>query len=78
MNLGSLPEKREEYPWQVPWILVNKVYSKMRVFSYFHNEWKTDCGRDDENMKIVANIENDNALQIFNQRVYQKSSQPVG
>ena len=49
----------------MPWILVNKVYSKMCEFSNFHNEWKTDSGRDEENMKIVANIENDNALQIF-------------
>ena len=49
----------------MPWILVNKVDSKMRVTSGLHNKWKTDCGRDDENMKIVANIENDNALQIF-------------
>ena len=63
MNLVSLPEKRKEYPWQVPWILVNKVYSKVREFSNFHNEWKTDVWRDDKNMKIVTNIENDDSIQ---------------
>ena len=49
----------------MPWILVNKVYSKVREFSYFHNEWKADCGRDDKNMKIVANKENNDSIQFL-------------
>ena len=47
----------------MPWILVNKVDSKMHVFSDFHNEWKTDVWRDDKNVKIVTNIENDDSIQ---------------
>ena len=47
------------------WILINEVDSKMRVPSNFHNEWKTDGGRDDENMKIVADKQNDNALHLI-------------
>ena len=47
------------------WILVNKVKSKMRVFQHFHNEWKADCGRDDENMKIVANKKNNDTIQFL-------------
>ena len=54
---------KKEYPWQVPWILVNKVNSKMREFSNFHNEWKTDGGRDDKNVKIVTNVENNESIQ---------------
>ena len=36
----------------------------MRVFSYFHDEWKADSGRDDENMKVVANKKNNDTIQI--------------
>ena len=46
----------------MPWILVNKVDSKMRVFSDFHNEWKTDGGRDDKNVKVVTNKQDNNVL----------------
>ena len=56
-------EEEKEYPWQVPWILVNKVYSKVCEFSNFHNKWKTDIWRDDKNVKIVTNIENNDSLQ---------------
>ena len=58
-------EKEKEYPWQMPWILVNKVYSKVHEFSNFHNEWKTDSRRDDENMKIVADKQNNDALHLI-------------
>ena len=64
INLVSLPEKRKEYPWQVPQILVNKVESKVRVFNYFHDEWKADCRRDDENMKIIMNEKDNDLIQI--------------
>ena len=64
INLVSLPEKRKEYPWQVLRILVNKVESKMHVFKHFHNEWKADSGRDDENMKVVVNKKNNDTIQI--------------
>ena len=47
----------------MPWILVNKVDSKMRVFSYFHDEWKADVWRDDKNVKIITNKENDDSIQ---------------
>ena len=46
----------------MPQILVNKVDSKMHVFSYFDNEWKTDCRRDGENMKIITNKQDDDAI----------------
>ena len=46
------------------WILVSKVDSKMHVFSHFHNEWKTDGERDDENVKIITNKENNDTIQI--------------
>ena len=59
-----VPEKRKEYPWQVPWILVNKVDSKVRIFSYFHNEWKADGGRDDKNVKIITNTKSNGMIQI--------------
>ena len=36
----------------------------MRIFSYFHNEWKADSGREDKNVRIITNIENDDAIQI--------------
>ena len=45
-------------------ILVNKVESKMCVFKHFHDEWKADSGRDDENMKVVANKKNNDTIQI--------------
>ena len=57
-----LPEKGKEYPWQMPWILVNKADSKMHVFSDFHNEWKADSGRDDKNVKMIVNKQDDNTL----------------
>ena len=50
----------------------------MRVFKHFHNEWKADSGRDDENVKVVANKKNDDTIQIFNQRIYPKSDLGVG
>ena len=59
----SLPEKRKEYPRQVLWILVNKVDSKMHVTSGFHNKWKTDSGRDDKNVIIITDKENDDSIQ---------------
>ena len=46
-------------------ILVNKVKSKVRVFKHFHNEWKADSGRDDENMKVIANKKNNDMIQFF-------------
>ena len=46
-------------------ILVNKVKSKMRVFKHFHNKWKVDGGRDDKNMKIIANEKNNNTIQFL-------------
>ena len=58
-------KKRKEYPWQVPWILVNKVYSKMRVASCLYDEWQTDGWRDDKNMKIASNVENNDALHLI-------------
>ena len=58
-------EKGKEYPWQMPWILVNDVDSKMRVFSYFHNKWKADGGRDDENMKIIVNKQNNDTMHFI-------------
>ena len=48
----------------MPWILVNKVNSKMRVSSSFHNEWKTGGGRNDKNMKVAANVKDDNTIQV--------------
>ena len=60
-----LPEKGKEYLWQTPWILVNKVYSKMGKFSHFHNEWKAGSGRDDKNVKIITNEKNNDALHLI-------------
>ena len=37
----------------------------MRVFKHFHNEWKADSGRDDENVKIIANKQNNDALHFY-------------
>ena len=48
----------------MPWILVNKVYGKMRVASCLYDEWQTDGRRDDKNMKITTNVENDNTFQV--------------
>ena len=45
-------------------ILVNKIKSKIRVFKHFHNKWKADSGRDDENMKIITNEEDNDTIQI--------------
>ena len=45
--------------------LVNKIYSKVRKFSDFHNKWKTDVWRDDKNVKIVTNKENNDALHLI-------------
>ena len=47
----------------MPWISVNKVDSKMRVFKHFHNKWKADGGRDDKNVKVIMNKENHDAIQ---------------
>ena len=61
----------------MPWILVNKVYSKVREFSNFHNEWKTEVWRDDKNVKVAANVKDDNTIQVdLIKRAYQKSSRP--
>ena len=65
INLVSLPEKRKEYPWQMPWILAKNVDSKVHEFSNFHNEWKTDSRRDDENVKIITNEKNNDALHLI-------------
>ena len=63
----------------MPWILVNKVDSKVHEFSNFHNEWKIDGGRDDKNVKIITNKEDNDLIQTdFSQRAYQKSSRPMG
>ena len=35
----------------------------MREFSNFHNKWKADSGRDDENMKIIANEKDNDTIQ---------------
>ena len=35
----------------------------MRVFKHFHNKWKADSGRDDENMKVVVNKKNNDTIQ---------------
>ena len=41
----------------------------MRVTSCFHNERKTDGGRNDKNMKITTNVENNDMIQVvFNQK----------
>ena len=45
-------------------ILVNKVESKMCIFKHFHNKWKVDCERDDENLKIITNEKDDDTIQI--------------
>ena len=37
----------------------------MRVFKHFHNEWKADSGRDDKNMKIITNEENNDTIQCY-------------
>ena len=55
----------------------NKAKCKMHVFKHFHNKWKIDSGRDDENVKIAANVKDDNTIQV-NQRAYQKSDLGVG
>ena len=47
----------------MPWILVNKVYSKMHKFSNFHDKWRTDRWRDNKNVKTITNKENNNAIQ---------------
>ena len=49
----------------MPWILVSKAESKMRVFQHFHSEWKVDSGRDDESMKIIMNEENNDTIQFY-------------
>ena len=36
----------------------------MRVFKHFHNEWKADSGRDDKNVKVVANKKNNDTIQV--------------
>ena len=46
------------------WILVNKVNSKMRITSSFHNEWKAGGGRNDKNVKVAANVKDDNTIQV--------------
>ena len=48
----------------MPWILVNKVKSKVRIFKHFHNEWKVDGRRDDENVKVVVNKKNNDTIQV--------------
>ena len=44
---------------------MNKVDSKVRKFSDFHNEWNTDGGRDDENMKVITNKEENDLIQFL-------------
>ena len=36
----------------------------MRVDSCLYDEWQTDGRRDDKNMKITTNVENDNTIQV--------------
>ena len=47
------------------WILVNKVKSKTCVFKHFHSKWKADSGRDDKNVKIVTNEEDNDTIQFY-------------
>ena len=35
----------------------------MRGFKHFHNKWKIDSGRDNENVTIISNKKNDNMIQ---------------
>ena len=49
----------------MPWILVNKVDSKVHEFSHFHNEWKTNVWRDDKNMKIIPNKQDNNSIHFW-------------
>ena len=36
----------------------------MRVASCLYDEWQTDGWRDDKNMKIASNVENNDTIQI--------------
>ena len=49
----------------MPWILVNKVDSKIHEFSHFHNEWKADGWRDVKNVKIITNEKNNDTIQFY-------------
>ena len=51
----------------------------MRVASCLYDEWQTDGWRDDKNVKVAANVKDDNTIQVdLIKRAYQKSSRPGG
>ena len=49
----------------MPQILVNEEKNKMHVFKHFHSEWKVDSGRDNKNMKIIMNKEDNDTIQFY-------------
>ena len=49
----------------------------MRVFRNFHFERKSDSRSDDKNVKMIINENDNDSIQFFSQRVYQKTDQLV-
>ena len=37
----------------------------MHIFKHFRSEWKVDGGRDDKNVKIITNEENNDTIQFY-------------